>query len=57
MFDAILVAAHTEHMCHVSCRQAVRVARWESELDSIVGENGVDPVGDSGDERFQEVRG
>ena len=57
MFDAILLAAHIEHMCHVSCRRAIRVARGESELDPIVGENRVDLVGDSRDQSFEEGRG
>src|SRR6516225_6474515 len=38
MFDVIFLAAHIEHMRHVSCRRAIRVARRESELDPIVGE-------------------
>src|SRR5215470_1643647 len=37
MFDAILLAAQIEHMCRVSCRRAVRVSWWESELDPIIG--------------------
>jgi hypothetical protein len=49
MFDAILLAAHIKHMCRVSCRRAARVARRESELNPIVGENRVDLVGDSRD--------
>ena len=57
MFDAILLAAHIEHMCHVSCRRAVRVARRESELDPIVGENRVDLVGNRRDQSFEEDRG
>lgn len=36
---------------------AVRVARREGELDPIVGENGVDLVGDSRDQSFEEGRG
>ncbi len=28
MFDAILLAAHIEHMCHVSCRRAVGPSAW-----------------------------
>lgn len=55
MFDAILLAAHIERMCRVSCRRAVRVARRE--LDPIVGENRVDLVGDSRDQSFEEGRG
>jgi hypothetical protein len=50
-------AAHIEHMRHVSCRRAVRVARRESELDPVVGENRVDLVGDSRDQGFEEGRG
>ena len=57
MFDAILLAAHIEHMCHVFCRRTVRVTRRESELDPIVGENRVDLVGDSRDQSFEEGRG
>jgi resolvase-like protein len=57
MFDAILLAAHIEHMCRASCRRTVRVARRESELDPIVGENRVDLVGDSRDQSFEEGRG
>jgi hypothetical protein len=57
MFDAILLAAHIEHVCHVSCRRAVRVTRSESELDPIVSENRVDLVGDSRDQSFEEGRG
>ncbi len=49
MFDPILLAESIEHMSHVSCRRAICVARWESELDSIVGENRVDLVGDDRD--------
>ena len=57
MFDSILPAAHIEHMCRVSCRRAVRVALWKSELDPIVGENGVDLVGDGSDQSLEEGRG
>jgi hypothetical protein len=57
MFDAILLAAHIKHMCRVSCRRAARVARRESELNPIVGENRVDLVGDSRDQSFEEGRG
>ena len=57
MFDAIFPAAHIEHMRRAPCRRAVRVARWEGELDPIVGENCVDLVGDSRDQSFEEGRG
>ena len=56
MFDPVFLASHIEHMCHVSCRRAVRVARRERELDPIVGENRVD-LGDSRDQGFEEGRG
>lgn len=57
MFDAILLLAHIEHMCCVSCRRAVRVARRKSELHPIVGENRVDLIGDTSDQSFEEGRG
>jgi len=57
MFDSILPAAHIKHMRHVSCCRTVRVARRESELDPVVGENRVDLVGDSSDQSFEEGRG
>jgi hypothetical protein len=57
MFDTILLAAHIKHMCHVSCSRTIRVARRESELNPIVGENGVDLIGDSRDQSFEEGLG
>ena len=57
MFDAILLAAHIEHMCRVSCRRTVGVARREGELDSVVGEDRVDLVGHSRDQSLEEGRG
>jgi hypothetical protein len=57
MFDAILLAAHIEHTCRVPCRRAIRIARRESELDPIIGENRVDLVGDGRDRSFEEGRG
>ena len=57
VLDAVLVAAHVEHVCHVTCRRTVRVSRRESELDAIVGEHGVDLVGNSRDQSFEEGRG
>ena len=57
VFDVIFPAAHIEHMGHVSCRRATRVARRESELDPIVGENRVDLVGNRRDQSFEEDRG
>lgn len=60
MFDGILLAAQIEHIVSgivPSCRRAVRVARREGELDSIVGENRMNLVGDSRDQNFEEGRG
>jgi hypothetical protein len=57
MFDAIFSAALIEHMRHVSCGRAIRVARRESELDPIVGEDRVDLIGNSRDQSFEEGRG
>jgi hypothetical protein len=45
VFDAILAAAHIEHMRHEPCGWAVGVARWKPELDAVVSEDGVDLVG------------
>ena len=44
MIDAVLAAAHAEHMRYVSCRRATRVAARESKLDTLVGENPSDRV-------------
>src|SRR6516162_1577563 len=57
MFDAILLAAQIEHMCRVSCRRAVRVSWWESELGPIIGEDRVDVVWDRRKQSFEERRG
>lgn len=57
MLDPVLPAAHVEHMRGVSCCRAVRIARWEGELDPIVGENRVDLVGDGRNKGFEEGRG
>src|SRR6516225_7861137 len=57
MFDANLLAAQIEHMCRVSCRRAVRVSWWESELGPIIGEDRVDVVWDSRNQSFEERRG
>jgi hypothetical protein len=55
MFDPVLLAAHVEHMRRISCRRAVRIARWEGELDPIVGENRVNLLGDSREQSFEEA--
>jgi len=45
VFDAILATTHVEHVGHVALRWSVGVARWERELDAVVGQNGMDPIG------------
>ena len=42
VLDAVLAAAHVEHVGHVSRGRAVGVARGEAELDAVVGQHGVD---------------
>ena len=49
MLDAVLAASHVEHVGHVAGRRSVRIARCEAELDAIIGEHGVDFVGNGGD--------
>ena len=43
-------------MRHEPCRRSVGIARWEAKLDAVVGQHGVDPVEDSGDQRGEEFR-
>ncbi len=57
MFDPIFPAAHVEHVRHVFCCWAICVARRESELDAIVGENRMDFVRDCCDQPFQKGGG
>lgn len=57
MLDPVFPASHIEHMRHVSCGRAVRIARWEGEPDPIVGEHRMDLVGDGRDQSFEEDRG
>lgn len=57
VFDPVFLTSHVEHVGQLCCRWSVLVARRESELDAIVGENDVDFVGNGLDECFQESRG
>ena len=57
VLDPVLATAHVEHVRHVSGRGTVGVTRREGELDAIVGENGVDFVGNGSYERDQKRRG
>ena len=54
VLDAVLTAAHVEHVRHVASGRAVGVARREGELDAVVRQDGVDLVGDRLDHAFQE---
>ena len=53
MLDAVFLAAHVEHVGHVSCGWSIGVARREGELDAVVGENRVDYVWNGFDQGFQ----
>ena len=44
VFDAMLAAADFEHVRHEPSGRAVGVARWQAELDAVVGQDGVDLV-------------
>ena len=57
VLDAVLAAAHVEHVGHVSGCWAIGVARRKRELDAVVGENGVDFVGDGFDQFVKESSG
>ena len=54
MFDAVLPAAHPEHVGHVSGCRAVGVTGRQAELDAIVGQDCMDLVGHGGDEGDEE---
>ena len=55
-FDAILVTTHVEHMRDVPCRGTIGVARWEGELDPILGQDSTDLVGHGGEQDDEEGR-
>lgn len=54
VLDAVLAAAHAEHMLHVAGSRTTGIARQKSELDPIVGENSMDLVGDGRDQGHEE---
>lgn len=56
VLDAILPAPHIEHVRHVACRWSIGVAGWKGELDAVVGQNGVDFVGNGLDQGGKEGR-
>jgi len=55
MFDAVLSAAHIEHMRHESRRRSIGVARREGELNAVIGEHRVDFVGNSRDQGIRKA--
>jgi len=56
VLDAVLAAAHVEHVRDVASGWAIGVAWREGELDAVVGQDGVDLVGKRLDYPFQEGR-
>ena len=46
VLDPVFVAPHVEHVGHVAGGWSVCVARREAELDTVVGQHGVDPIRD-----------
>lgn len=56
VLDAVLPAAHVEHMRHIAGSRAIGIARRKGELNTIVGENGMDFVGDGCDQSNEECR-
>jgi hypothetical protein len=56
VLDAVRAASHVEHVRHVARRWAAGVAWREGELDAVVGQDGVDLVGERLDHPFQEGR-
>ncbi len=54
VFNAVFLAAHIEHMGGVLRGRTLGISWRERELDAVIGENGVDFVGDSFDKGCQE---
>jgi len=54
VLDAILLAAHVEHVRHISGCWSIGVAGREGELNAVVGEHGVDFVGNGLNQIHQE---
>jgi hypothetical protein len=44
VLDAVLLAAHVEHVGDVAGGWPIGIAGWEGELDTVVGEDGVDLI-------------
>jgi hypothetical protein len=56
MLDAVLFAAHAKHVRDKGSGRPTGVAWRESELDAIVGQDGVDFIGNGFDQRDKESR-
>jgi hypothetical protein len=56
VLDTVCVAKHVEHMDAPPSSGSKAVLRQIGELDAVVGEHGVDFVGNGLDEGFEEVR-
>jgi len=54
MFNAIFTASHVEHVCYVPGGRAILVTGRVRELDSVVGENCMDFIGNGFDNRDKE---
>ena len=54
VLDAVLAAAHVEHVGHEPGCGAIGVAWREGELEAVVGQDGVDLVGHGRDQRDEE---
>lgn len=54
MLDAIVAAAHREHMCDVASCRAFGAARRKAELNAVIGQNRVDLVGNGSDQGDEE---
>lgn len=54
--DAVFTAPQIEHVGYLSRRRPIAVARLEGEADTVIGEHGMDLVGDGLDQRLQEGR-
>ena len=57
VFNAVLATAHIEHVGDVARRRPVGIARREGELNAVIRQNGVDPVGHRVDQGDQKGRG
>ena len=54
MLDAVFAATHVEHMRHASCSRTVAVLGQIDELNAVVGQEGMDFIGDCLDQLFEE---